>query len=516
MISLKNRLALTWALFISLALGVLTLVINVFTGYVFTALIKENIAGKSAEIVETIGGQYNPLSRSFDAPSVEAVGMYFVHEGYIITVEDEKGGPVWDARSCDMQQCADVINGITERMESSFRLRGEIQKREYPVNYFGSTVGNISIETYGPFFFSETESKFLGSVNKLLFAAGLVFILLSIAVSVPLSRAIARPVLKAGEATRKIARAHAGGNNFQNLQIRLDEGYKTRELAELSAAVNELAAELEEGERRQKQLTSDIAHELRTPLACLQGNIEAMLDGVWEPGPERLASCHEEVLRLGRLVQDLNTLTSLEWEKLILNKSEFDLSSLLRLTSGQFSAAAREKGIALNLNLAPGLVNADYDRLKQVFINLLSNAVKYTDRGSITVNAEQITEPTEEQTGEASPGQAGPSWLVSVADTGAGIGAEDLPHIFERFYRCDKSRSRGAGGAGIGLTIAAAIIAAHGGSISAESPARGGNPDSGENADSGEDADGGGPAGGEGPEGAGQKGPGSIFYVRLK
>jgi signal transduction histidine kinase len=420
--------------------------------------------------------------------------MYFVHEGYIVSVENERGEPVWDARSCDMQQCTDVISDITRRMESSFRIKGEMQKRQYPVNYFGRTVGNISIETYGPFFFSETESKFLSSINKLLFTAGLIFILLSIAVSIPLSRAIARPILKAGEAARQIARAHAGGNNFQNLQIRLDEQYKTRELAELSAAINELAAELEEGERRQKQLTSDTAHELRTPLACLQGNIEAMLDGVWEPSRERLASCHEEVLRLSRLVQDLNTLTSLEWENLILNKSEFELSNLLRLTSDQFGAAAREKGIAINLNLAPGLINADYDRLKQVFINLLSNAVKYTGRGSISVNAEKTGKGSSEIGQSKNPALSGHSWRVSVADTGAGISAEDLPHIFERFYRCDKSRSRGAGGAGIGLTIAAAIVAAHGGGISAESPVpgRGGTESNGQGG-----------------------GPGAVFHVEL-
>ncbi|MDR2134699.1 MAG: HAMP domain-containing histidine kinase, partial [Treponema sp.] len=497
MISLKNRLALTWALFISLALGVLTLVINLFTGWVFTGLIRENIAEKSAEIAETIGRQYRPLSGGFDSPSVEAVGMYFVHEGYIVTVENEKGEPVWDARSCDMRQCADVINGITRRMESSFRVKGEMQKRQYPVNYFGRTVGTISIETYSPFFFSETESRFLSSLNKLLFAAGLVFILLSIAVSIPLSRAIARPVLRAGEAARQIARAHAGGNNFRNLRIRLDGQYKTRELAELSAAINDLAVELEEGERRQKQLTSDIAHELRTPLACLQGNIEAMLDGVWEPSRERLASCHEEVLRLGRLVRDLNTLTSLEWENLILDKSEFELSNLLRLTCDQFGAAAREKGIAINLNLAPGLISADYDRLKQVFINLLSNAVKYTSRGSISVSAEK--------TGEGGIGRSqapsGHGWRISVADTGAGIEAGDLPHIFERFYRCDKSRSRDAGGAGIGLAIAAAIVAAHGGSISAESPA------------GGKDGAGGKPGGAA--SGSRSGGPGAVFHVDL-
>jgi signal transduction histidine kinase len=519
-IALQNRLALTHALFISLALGVLTLVINVFTGRIFAALIKDNITEKSGEIVRVIGDQYDPLSRGFDTLSIEAMGMYFVHEGYIITVEDERGDPVWDARSCDMQQCVDVIRGITERMEGRFRLNGRMQKEQFPVGYLGRTIGAVSIETYGPYFYSETETRFLTSINRVLLIATIVLTLFSIAVSIPLARAIARPVNKAGEAARQIARVHvpwairsgavraggisgmdtagsAGGSGGISL-IRIPEHYKTRELAELSRSINTLAAELEEAERRQKQLTSDIAHELRTPLTCLRGDIEAMIDGVYEPDRKHLESCYEEIMRLTGLVQDLNTLTSLEWETLELNRTEFDLAKLLRATAEQFRAAAAEKGIEINLNLRESPVSADYDRLKQVFVNILSNAVKYTDRGSVTVTIGKEGErPPERAAAEA--GLSGlwdknppltsppappvkfmefvefeshgafpsPRWEVTIADTGIGIPESDLPHIFERFYRSDKSRSRSTGGAGIGLTIAAAIVHAHGGKIGA-------------------------------------------------
>jgi signal transduction histidine kinase len=478
-ISLKNRLALTYALFISLALGILTITINVFTGLVFAALIKDNIVRKSGEIVRVIGEQYSPPSRGFDTLSIETMGMYFVHEGYIVTVEDEGGNRIWDAHSCDMQQCMDVINDISLRMEERFRLNGGLRKEQYPVVYSGRTVGTVTIETYGPFFYSETETTFLSSVNRLLLMATVILTLFSIGVSIPLARAIAMPVNKAGEAARQIARAHApramqsGGLNEERLVIRIPEWYKTRELAELSRSINELAVELEEGERRQKQLSSDIAHELRTPLTCLQGDIEAMIDGVYEPDKKHLESCHEEILRLSSLVEDLRILTNLEWETLTLNKTEFDLAKLLRVTVEQFRAAANEKGIKIRLNLRECPISADYDRLKQVFINLLSNAVKYTGQGSISVG----TETAEETVPAAGPGEppvpGTKTRIVTITDTGIGIPEADLPHIFERLYRSDKSRSRGAerfgaGGAGIGLTIAAAIVRAHGGTISAE------------------------------------------------
>ena len=187
--------------------------------------------------------------------------------------------------------------------------------------------------------------------------------------------------------------------------------------------------------------------------------MEAMIDGVYVPDREHLVSCHEEILRLINLVKDLHVLTGLDGEGGFpygsgdLNKTDFDLATLIHITAEQFRAAAHEKGIALCLDLRESPINADYDRLKQVFVNLLSNAVKYTDSGKITV---AITKGAK-------------NWDVVIADTGIGIPEGDIPHVFERFYRTDKSRSRSTGGAGIGLAVAAAIVAAHGGTIDVES-----------------------------------------------
>ncbi|MFP3090738.1 ATP-binding protein [Treponema sp. TIM-1] len=189
----------------------------------------------------------------------------------------------------------------------------------------------------------------------------------------------------------------------------------------------------------------------------MQGSIEAILDGVWQPDREHLTGCHEEIIRLTRLIQELSTLTNLEWENMALNKTDFDLGELLQITVEQFKAAAHKKGITITLNLIPSPINADYDRLKQVFINLLSNAIKYTDQGTITISVEPSALPSAKNR------------RISIADTGIGISPEDLPHIFERLYRTDKSRNRNTGGTGIGLAIAAAIVSAHNGTIKAES-----------------------------------------------
>ncbi|MDR1256505.1 MAG: HAMP domain-containing histidine kinase [Spirochaetaceae bacterium] len=461
-VSLKNRLALTYALFTGAALGLLALVINLSTGIIFNALVRENIRIRSGEIVRAMNSLYNPMTRSFDARAVEALGMSFVHEGYIVSVEDGRGEPVWNARSCDMEQCVSVIGEITSRMETRFRVNGGMRSLRYEIRYNDRTAGAVIIDSYGPFFYSETETKFLVSVNRILLLAGAALTLLSVAVSIAISGAIARPVNTAGEAARRIAQTRAaGGSGRAETVVRIWDGYRTRELAELSRSINHLASELEEAERRQKRVSADIAHELRTPLTCLQGTIEAMIDGVYEVDMARLESCHEEIIRLTGLVNGLDTLAGLEWETSALKMSRFRLDKLLQTTAEQFRPAADEKGVEIALNLVESPVSADYDRLKQVFVNIMSNAVKYTERGSVTVSVRDLR----------AGGASGFRWEAAIADTGCGIGADDLPHIFERLYRADKSRGRGTGGAGIGLSIAAAIVRAHGGSITAESPA---------------------------------------------
>ena len=471
-ISLKNRLALSYAVFISLVLGVLILLVNLFTGMFFENLIRDNITTRRNEIVSIIGEQYQSGRRRFDTESLEAVGRYFAGQGFIVTLEDEAGNLVWDARSHSGHHPPPPVRAPMNMRRSMGRqaVRPGVpiqstHSERFPVNVGGSMVGTVSIETLSPVFYSTPEAIFLSSLNRILFIIWIVLTLLTITISIFLSRTIAKPILQAGSAARRIAQVYSK-NTLQfgdSPGIRIEERYRTREIAELSESINNLAEELEEGERRQRQLTSDIAHELRTPLASLQGTLEAMIDGVYPSDPQRLESCHEEILRLTRLVEDLNLLSGLEWKNISLNKTEFDLSKLLYHVAEQWKSAVMEKGLELNLQLREMPVSADYDRLKQVFINILSNAVKFTEQGSITIKTESSGTLGE---GE-NPRQ--PEWFISITDTGIGIPADDLPHIFERFYRSDKSRSRSTGGAGIGLSIAAAIVAAHGGTITAGS-----------------------------------------------
>jgi signal transduction histidine kinase len=412
-------------------------------------LAKNNIEERSEDIVRSAGDLYDPNTGDFDVSALQSAGMYFTHKGYLLTVRDSYNDIVWDARSCDMQECNMVIDTISRRMEDEYSIKGSVQQKDYPILFDGKQVGTANIETYGPFFYSGAEAEFLSQLNRLLLILGSTFIGVSILLSVLLAQSIAKPIRNAAAAARDIA---AG-----NLTVRLDGNYKTSELNELSYSINTTAKELQEAERKQKQLTMDVSHELRTPLTCLQGNLEAIIDGVLEPSAERMESLYEETKHLSKLVEDLNLLTNIEWHAIELDKTDFDVSALITPVLESFNHAAAEKNIELVCKMPPQalVINADYNRIKQVLINIVSNAIKYTIAGSVTIGAQKHDEKG--------------TCEITVSDTGEGIDAQDLPKIFERFYRCDKSRARNSGGSGVGRTIASAIVKAHNGSLSVES-----------------------------------------------
>ncbi|WP_328748488.1 ATP-binding protein [Streptomyces sp. NBC_00285] len=227
------------------------------------------------------------------------------------------------------------------------------------------------------------------------------------------------------------------------------------EIAQLGGAFNHMADSLQAGERRQRRLTGDIAHELRTPLANLRGYLEALRDGVVEPTPELLASLHEEALLQQRIVDDLQDLALAEAGALTYHLTEVDLRELLEAGLRAHRAGAETAGVALEL-AAPGPVTvvADPDRLRQVVGNLVGNALRATAAGgTVTLAA-------------ASRGDMA---VVEVRDTGTGIAAEDLPHLFDRFWRADAARGRTTGGSGLGLSIARQIVTDHRGTIEARS-----------------------------------------------
>ncbi len=240
-----------------------------------------------------------------------------------------------------------------------------------------------------------------------------------------------------------------------DLSVRLSEENRGP-MGGVAHRFNNMVAELERAEQQRRNMTADIAHELRTPLHIIQGNLEGMLDGVYEPTAENITDTLDETRLLARLVNDLQTLSLAEAGQLPLHPTRFRLADLLTDATAGFESRAAAQNVALHVDIPDPSpeIEADYDRLSQVLVNLLTNALRHTpENGHITLRAKAIPEGVR----------------LTVEDTGAGIPAEDLPYIFDRFWRGDKSRARTEGSSGLGLAITKQLVLAHGGTISVES-----------------------------------------------
>lgn len=267
--------------------------------------------------------------------------------------------------------------------------------------------------------------------------AGALGLVAALLVAAPLSRPLRRLTdgarrMQAGELDVRVQPAGGG------------------ELAELAVALNRLAATLQRAEELRQDATADLAHELRTPLSGIIGRIEAAQDGVMSDAPANLEAMHDEALRLRALVDDLTALGEAQRPGLLIEHNAVDLAELARTRVEMRRPAFEEKGVVLTVDTDTAVVAGDPVRLGQVIDNLLSNAVRYTDPGGSV------------RVGVASRGN---EVTLVVQDTGIGVSAEELPHVFERFWRSEKSRSRDRGGAGIGLAIVHALVTAHDGRV---------------------------------------------------
>ncbi|HID54345.1 MAG TPA: two-component sensor histidine kinase, partial [Anaerolineae bacterium] len=228
------------------------------------------------------------------------------------------------------------------------------------------------------------------------------------------------------------------------------------EMGQLAHSFNQMAVQLEESDTLRRQLIGDVTHELTTPLTVIKGSMEGLIDGVLPPEPETFQQIYYEAARLQRLVTDLQELSRVESGAYELHIQPVDLATLTDSITSHLRRQFDDKGVQLQVHLPPGLLMAeiDPDRISQVLINLIGNALQHTPSGGLVdVTVQRNNNRV----------------LFTIADTGAGIAAEHLPHLFTRFYRVDKSRARASGGSGIGLTIARHLVEAHGGQIWAES-----------------------------------------------
>lgn len=293
------------------------------------------------------------------------------------------------------------------------------------------------------------EMTFLESVHASLIWVGAVMMVIGMAASYLMARSITVPLRNLSRAAEAIAQ----GNLNQKVPVETKD-----EVGHLAAIFNRMVETLSNNNRMRRQFLANIAHELRTPLAIIQGHLEGMADGVIEPNREQLLSLHEESIRLNRLITDLRDLSLAEVGQLALDKQPAGLNEVVRKATYLLQPMADAKQIQMSVNFGEDVpdVTIDVDRISQVVCNLLVNAVSYTHEGGrVDICTKRIV-------------RGGTVWAaIVVQDNGPGISAEDLPHLFDHFYRGEKSRNRKSGGSGLGLAIVRHLVEAHGGTVEA-------------------------------------------------
>ena len=290
------------------------------------------------------------------------------------------------------------------------------------------------------------EREFLATVHNSLIWVGVGMMVVGLFASYVLGRDITIPLRNLNTAVQAVAKGSYG----QQVTVTTSD-----EVGELARAFNVMSHILAENHWQRKRLFADIAHEMKTPLAILQGNLEGILDGVIKPTEEQIQSLYEETVHLSRIITDLRDLSLAEAGQLVLEQSATDINALVARSIQLLQRLAEDKKVTLALELQPiPAVEVDPDRIIQVVYNLLTNAIRYTPAGG-TVIVKTTVAAIENKTFAQ----------IAVEDTGIGIAKEDLPFVFNHFFRADSSRDRKSGGAGLGLAIVKQLVEGHGGFV---------------------------------------------------
>jgi len=400
------------------------------------------------------GNSWSGIDQRLDSPPFAGPSGGFVN----YTLADTSGRVI---ASSDQRQIGEQVD------------TGTI-KRGVPVEVNGTRVGTFFVRS-GPFVAPSASTTrprppdFFWPIVRSFLIVGLVLASGLLLLAVFFAQRLSRPLRDITRAAQQLASGQL------DVQVRRAH---IRELDALAQAFNAMARSLEQADKQRRQMTADIAHELRTPLTIIKGRLEGLQDGVYSPTPDEVDRLLSETALLERLIEDLRLLALAEAGQLPLYREPLDPLDLLRSARSAFAGQAEAQGVVLHIEAAGDLpqIDADPQRMAQVLANLIANALRYTRQGGeITLCAAQETNDEGRRTNDE--GNAFQSFVVRpssfvtlrVSDTGHGITAEDLPHVFDRFYRADRSRTRGSGGAGLGLAITRQIVAAHGGLIWAES-----------------------------------------------
>ncbi|SEH16223.1 sensor histidine kinase [Thermoleophilum album] len=322
----------------------------------------------------------------------------------------------------------------------------DAERASAPVRVGARRVGTVSVASLGSGLLTEEEQDLRSRLDSQHMVAGLLAVALALLAAVLVASSLTRPIRRLTEAARRVERG--------DLSTRLRGDGGGAEIEQLAHALDRLSRTLEREEELRRATVADVAHELRTPVSGILGRIEAAQDGVLDDERANLESMHTEALRLTRLIEDIGRLADAERPGLLLDRTALDLADVARARAAVYGELFERKQIRFRQQLSPAAMHGDRGRLEQVVDNLLSNALRYTDPDGAVVLS------TRRQDADV---------LLEVADTGHGIPPEDLPHLFTRFWRGERSRSRATGGTGVGLAIASELVRAHGGRIEVDS-----------------------------------------------
>jgi len=445
--SLRSKLSISYMLMAVFLVAIIGFCVNLLFQNQFKDYIIKQQKQQNQEIVTLVEKQYSVADSDWNKSAIENIGVNALEHGIIIKVKDKAGNMVWDATIHNNGLCVQMLSHMAQNMLSQDpNFKGKYEQTSYTLKSDFKEVGNIEVGYYGPYYYTDNDINFLNNINTILIILGIVSLAFALVLGAVMAKRVSKPISKAVHAAALISKG--------NFKQRISEKSNTREMVQLTDTINHLADSLEHQQVLRKRMAADVAHELRTPLANLQSSMEAMIDGIWEPNGERLESCHEEIIRINRLVGDLEKLERFEAENATLSISEFDISELIQHILSNFETEFQKNRIQFQFSGKSEIINADRDKISQVVVNLISNALKYTLAGGHIEIEVTGTENAIE---------------LVVKDSGKGIPPEDIPYIFERFYRADQSRNRLTGGSGLGLTITKAIVESHKGKISVSS-----------------------------------------------
>lgn len=435
-IHLRTRIFLTLLSTIILAVLLVSVLARRGTENEFNRFLARNFQRDQAVIAQLFEEQLRQGGMENAQRLAEFVGeVYHVP----VTIVDSSGQIIVASRRGDVGKPAKVEEGeqrpFSPHNPILYRLNSDGHITFTPPEIPAGAFRNQGRGPQNPNF--DNQQSFIGSLNRYFIAIALGAVLIAGIAGLWLAQRILQPV----QALTLAAHKMADGDLSQRVNVGSND-----ELGELSHSFNRMASGLQQQETLRRNMVSDIAHELRTPLSNIRGYLEALQDGILEADEVTINSLHEEALLLNHLIADLQELSLAEAGQLRLEPHRCDMGSLITQAVQSVQLAAAEKGITLAVELPESLTEAwaDGERVLQILRNLLQNAVAYTPQGGTVTTAAVAATPTTVE--------------VAIRDTGPGIAAEHLPHLFDRFYRADKSRNRATGGTGLGLAITKALL----------------------------------------------------------